>query len=149
MHIKIDDHYRMNYQTDLKPIFKIIDEYAENLIWLVSGHAFEYLNNDSPDERLNPKEDFIRLTGKELVEIVIHHQLQFKWGILSGCKTIPNIDDFDYDKWGLKNYGAEGYVYEDAEIEIDCYNGLFTIIRTENRDIIEKLSIYFKKEIKG
>lgn len=149
MYIKIDNEYRMSYQSDLKPVFETIQEYAENLVWLISGHDFQYLNNDIGDERLNPKDDFIRITGKELVEIVKHHQLQFKWGILSGCKTIPNIDDFDYEKWGLKNYSAEGYVYEDADMEIDCYNGLVTIIRTENRNVIEQLSDYFKKEING
>jgi hypothetical protein len=148
MFIKIDNEYRMSYQSDLKPVFETIQEYAENLTWLVAAHNFEYLDNNNLDERLNPKEDFIRITGKELVEIFRNHKIRFKWGVLSGSKSIPTFDKFDYDKWGLKNYSSDGYVYDDADIEIDCYNGLFTIIRTENINIIKKLSEYFMCETK-
>jgi len=139
----------MNYQTDLRPVFEAIQEYVTSLVWIIAGHNFNYLSNEYIDVRLNPKEDFIRLPGNELIEIVNNNKIQFKWGVLSGCKVIPDINNFDYDKWGLKNYSAEGYVYDDAEIEIDCYDGLFTIIRTENSEIIEKLSDYFKREING
>jgi hypothetical protein len=139
----------MNYQTDLRPVFEPIQEYVMSLVWVIAGHNFNYIDNESIDVRLNPKEDFIRLPGNELIEIVNNNKIQFKWGVLSGCKTVADINNFDYDKWGLKNYSAEGYVYDDAEIEIDCYNGLFTIIRTEDRNIIEKLSAYFKCEING
>src|SRR5687768_10102235 len=122
MHIKIDDDYRMEYHTDLKPVIHVIKEYIESLDWLISNHEFRYLNNGGYDNRLNPNENLIRISGRDLCEIISQNQLQFIWGILSGCKQLPQIEHLDFEKLNLRNYDAEINVYDDAEIEIDCFD---------------------------
>lgn len=112
----------MEFQTDLRPIFHSIKEHCKNLIWLISYHQFRYLNNKRMDEKLNPLQQIIRITGDDLIEIIEKNKIQFIWGVSSGCNGLPATEQFDFEKLSLKNYSAEGYMYNDALIEIDCFD---------------------------
>lgn len=147
MYIKIDNEFRMEFQTDLKPVFYIIKAYCKNLVWLISYHQFQYLNGESINKKLDPTKQLIRISGEDLIEIIEKHKIQFVWGILSGCENIPPIEKLDFEKLGLKNYGGDGYVYDDAVIEIDCFDSTFTIIRSKNKNVLKLLSEYFESEI--
>jgi len=148
MHIRIDNEYRMEFQTDLRPIIYAIKEHIEKLDWLISHHDFQYLN-DIYDNRLNANESLIRISGKELSEVISKTKIQFIWGIFSGSRHLPKTENLDTEKLGLKNYDPDAYVYDDAEIEIDCFDSSFTIIRTENKQILDKLAEYFGEKING
>jgi hypothetical protein len=147
MHIIIDDEYRMEYQTDLRPVIHAIREYIEGLDWLISYHEFWYLEKETYDERLNPHEKLIRISGKELCEVVDNSPMQFVWGVLSGSRSLPGLESLDLERLDLKNYGAEAYVYEDAEVEIDCFDSTFTTIRSKNEAILKKIADYIDKPI--
>jgi hypothetical protein len=149
MHIKIDNELRMEFQTDLRPVFNIIKEYSKNLVWLISYHEFQYLDNKSIDKKLNPLQQLIKISGEDLIEIIEKNKIQFIWGVLSGCENIPDIKELDFKKLNLKNHGAEEYVYDDALTEIDCFDSTFTIVRSKNKDVLELLSEYFETDIKS
>ena len=149
MYINIDNIKQMEYQSDLRQLFQIIEQEAELLTWLISFHEFEYLLGEKPDNRLNPNEDIIRIIGKDLIKIISKYKIKFKWGVLSGCKDIPYLENIDFEKLQLNNYGEEPFVYDEAEIEIDFFDGTSTIVRSENKFILMKLADYFKTEIKG
>jgi hypothetical protein len=149
MYIEIDNEKRMEFQSDLRPIMKILEKKVTELDWLISYHEFQYLNKTDFDERLRPLEPLIRLTGKELVEATINSQIQFNWGVLSGQRGLPKIEDLDLDKLQLKNYDRSAYVYDDAELEIDCFDSSSTVIRSRDMNIMCLLSEYFEVEIKN
>ena len=122
MYIKIDNEFRMEFQSDLRPVFNTIKEYCNKLDWLISYHEFQYLNKNSATDKLNPSNQLIKICGKNLIEIIEKNKIQFIWGILSGCDKIPDIGDIDFGKLSLQNYAVEAYVYDDALIEIDCFD---------------------------
>src|ERR1700733_14795994 len=128
MYIEIDNEFRMEFQSDLKPVFHIIKKYCRNLVWLISYHEFQYLDSKSIDEKLNPLKQLIKISGEDLIEIIEKYRIQFIWGVLSGCKNLPDINELDFEKLNLNNYGKEKYVYDDALIEIDCFDSSSTTI---------------------
>ncbi len=141
MYIEINSDSQMEFQTDINPILRAINEYNQNYTWIISFHEFQYLNPDSYDTRLNANLDLIEISGIDLIEITTNSKIQFIWGVLSAFKGIPSFESSSKNKLntGKYKYDPDLYLYPSAEIEIDCIDSTVTFVRSENISILENV----------
>lgn len=75
-------------------------------------------------------------------------KMRFQSDLKSGQTRLPEINALDIDKLRLGNDDCDAYVYDDAELEIDCFDSTYTVIRSENLAILERLAKYFEVRIR-
>ena len=147
----------MRWQSDLLPALKVIRNSGFKYNWLISepsGIVMEYKKTGETRREFNPLVDRIRknrilVSDEELLNIVFKSDIRFVWAVFSAFKKDYAVNEVKlklvpYADWN------EGYWHEntrkqldDAELEIACIDGKYTIFVTENPDLFNILKETF------
>lgn len=112
--------------------------------WLISDRECSHY----PDERIEVRSEYNWLNGKELLDIISTHQIQFIWAVFSGFPKSVHFDAvMEYD---LPDHGYAGY-WENpisiqhplADMEIAAWDSSYTTLISKNCTFIKAFATYF------
>lgn len=114
--------------------------------WLISNRECSHY----PDERIKFRSEYNWLDGKELLDIISTHQIQFIWAIFSGFpKPVPFDAVVKYD---LPNHGYTGYwkspisiQHPLADMEIAAWDSSYTTLISANENFIKEFVSHFSQ----
>ncbi len=144
MTLILEDTEQLEFQLDLIEIIEPIENLVKSLFWVVSD--LEYMVLSESDSLLIPEfrsdEQYIKLKGTRLVEILKENRNQFVWGVFCGsfhdpdelCTVRIPVADGNERIWTK----PDEFFFSDTEIEIICFDSSATIIRFRSQEI-EKL----------
>ena len=143
MNVIVKSPAEMPFATDLRLVFKSIDNLQLNYNWLITDLECNYY----PEELIG--NDHFWLTGSELTKIVNRDDIQFIWGVFSGF--LPDVeidlskpDDFPYADCNPGFWVPNPKIqHPEAQIEIVCWDSTLTLFLARDDYHSKKFMSYF------
>jgi hypothetical protein len=137
---------KISCHTVLGEILKPLEECIDSYNWIISdidgGGHYEL--------PINYEEDYFILSPDQLKQILNSH-FQFYWGAIL---AIPKSVDINLDEDNLPYVEGNPHIFEnghiqhpDAEIEIDCFDSGYTIVKFSNEILSDKFKSYFEEAL--
>ena len=153
MEILLEGRCEMRYHTDLRVVFRAIDNRQRDFNWLISDVERSWLEaRDGRPEPLTGRGPYW-LTGTELTKLVADYDMQFIWAVLSGFppdmpptlaqqRPVPYADD-NTGFW----VAHPTIQHPLAELEIVCWDGSCTLLLCRDESIGEQFRRYFSQAV--
>lgn len=135
------------FYTDLKNVFKAINNLQLNYNWLLTNCEC-YPQNKKYAEILSKK--FCWLSGEELTEMVNNENFQWIWVVLSGFTKDIIFDDVDKHKLpvadGNERFWQNPVIIQHplASVEIVSWDGCLTLLISNEAKIVDLFRSNFK-----
>ncbi len=144
----IGNSNKMRYHTNLFEITKPFKEQIDNYNWILSG--LDLLTNKLSDLPINFEGDYFLLSPTDFKKLV-ESNTQIIWGVILGVPQNLSIS-IDLDNLpfveGNDNIWLPGNLqFNFAEIEIDCFDSSYTIIKFISKELSQKFKNYFEEAI--
>jgi hypothetical protein len=136
---------KIRYHTDLRAVLEPLQENLASYNWLLSD--LEYLSNWGTELPINIHDDFFILNTEQLLQL---QDIQIVWGVILGIPLEAEIvvENLPYAD-GNENVWENGNIqHPNAEIEIDCFDSGYTILKFTNPELSEKFKAGFPAAIK-
>jgi len=140
---------KLKYHTNLFELTKPLQQYIDNYNWLFSD--LDFITDKLPDLPINYDNNYFILSSDNFKEI-INKDVQFVWGALL---AVPKHYEIEVDELHLPFVEGNDAIWKNgniqlknADIEIDCFDSSYTIIKFRNEDISNVFKSYFDEAIK-
>lgn len=137
----------MDFHTDLGAILKPLDEYIEGYNWILSDIDG---CGDLKELPIDYEHDYFLLSPNEFRKI-LNKRFQFYWGSIIGVPIHLAIkideDNLPYAEGNDLIWRNNNMQYPDAEIEIDCVDSGYTIVKFSKQELSNKFKTYFEEAI--
>jgi len=144
----IDKTDKMECHTLLSELTTPLQSYLKAYKWLFSD--LDFLTNKLPNLPINFDKDYFLLTAKDFQQIA-DADVQIIWGALL---AVPNDQEIYIDEQNLPfvegndNIWTNGNIQlENAEIEIDCFDSSYTIVKFKSEEMSKVFKEYFSEAI--
>ncbi len=138
---------KLSAHTFLEEILKPLDEYIESYNWILSDIEG---GGDLSQLPIDYEQDYFKLSPEEFRKILNSH-FQFYWGTILAVPTSLDIkvdeDNSPYTEGNNLIWENGNIQYPDGEIEIDCFDSGYTIVKFTNEILSEKFKNYFDEAI--
>lgn len=139
---------KLRYHTQLdevtKPFFDEIDKYD----WLLSD--LDFLTNKLPNLPIDFDHDYFLLTPSKFKKLVLA-DVQIIWGsilaIPKDSQIEVNEDNLPYVEGNDKIWKVGNIQHDRAEIEINCFDSSYTIVKFRNKFTSDRFREYFEEAI--
>jgi len=143
----IRDSDKLWYHTNLKELVKPFYNELGNYNWVLSDLDFI---SDTTDLPINFDQDYFILSSSEF-ERLVSADMQIIWGaIVAVPKELPlslNADTLPYVEGNDKIWENGNLQLPYAEIEIDCFDSSYTIIKFTSGRVSNQFKEYFPEAI--
>jgi len=144
----IDKSKKLKYHTNLFELAKPLQRYIDNYNWLFSD--LDFLTDKLPDLPINFDQDYFILTSDNFKEIA-NKNVQIIWGTLL---AVPKHIEIEVDERQLPFVEGNEAIWKNgniqleyADIEIDCFDSSYTIIKFRKESMSNDFKSYFDKAI--
>jgi hypothetical protein len=144
----IDKKNKQRCHTLLSEIIKPLQLYLQHYKWLFSD--LDFLTSKLPYLPINFDKDYFILTAEDFKKIA-DEDVQIIWGVLL---AIPKHEEILIDEHqlpfveGNDNIWRNGNIQlENAEIEIDCFDSSYTIVKFKSEEMSNVFKGYFSEAI--
>lgn len=139
---------KLRYHTQLSELTKPLQPYLKYYKWLFTD--LDFLTNKLPHLPINFDEDYFILSAADFKKVT-DEDVQIIWGALL---AVPNGKDINVDEQqlpyveGNENIWRNGNIQlETAEIEIDCFDSSYTIVKFRSEEMSKVFKDYFTEAI--
>ncbi|MFB9842378.1 hypothetical protein [Mucilaginibacter ginsenosidivorans] len=138
---------KLEFLTYLDEILKPLDEYIDGYNWVISGIDGGGGIENAP---IDYEQKYFILTAGEFRK-VLHGHIQLYWGTII---AIPVAMEIKIDEKNLPYSEGNELIWQnghlqcpDAEIEVDCFDSAYTIVKFTREILSEKFKSYFDEAI--
>jgi hypothetical protein len=149
----LEGRCEMSYFTDMRLVFRAIDDRQREFDWLLTNLECNWLGvRDGRPEPLSSSGPYW-LTGDELSHLVAEYEMQFIWAVLSGFPpgTSLNIDQLTVEPYADGNpefWGSEPRIQHPlATVEIVAWDSTSTLLLCHDQSIGESFRQYFPEAV--
>ena len=142
----IRSNKRMKIHTYLDLIVEPIKDQINNYNWIICDVE---MNSNIINPPINMDTDYYILSPTEFQEL-IHSHIQFYWGVMLAVPIsieisldINNLPSSEFNDLIWKNGNIQ---YPGAEIEIDCFDSGYTIVKFNNEELSNQFKYFFGKD---
>jgi hypothetical protein len=139
----------MPYHTYLPVILKPLEEYIDKYNWVFSELEYSSVLQDKLELPINLDEEYFVLSPQEL-QIILDNNVQFWWATIL---AIPSSKEIILDENHLPFAEFNDVIWKngnlqnkDAEIEIDCFDSSYTIVKFKNKVMSDSFKSFFGKD---
>jgi hypothetical protein len=139
---------QMQFHTYLNEVLASILDDIKEYNWLIAD--VEFHSDFEGKLPINMEKDYFILSSAQF-DILLKAEVQIWWGTVLG---IPKIVEIKLDENNLPFVEGNNLIWEngifqhpDAEIEIDCFDSSFTIVKFKNEALSNKFHQNFPEAI--
>ena len=139
---------KLRCHTLLSELTKPLRQYLPNYKWLFSD--LDFITSNLPHLPINFDRNYFILTSEDFQKIA-DQDVQIIWGALL---AVPKHEEIQVDKQDLplvegnNNIWRNGHIQLDnAEIEIDCFDSSYTIVKFKSVEMSKAFKDYFSEAI--
>ena len=135
---------KIRYHTDLRAVLEPLKEHLTSYNWLLSD--LEYLSNWGKELPINIHDDFFILNADQLLQL---EDIQIVWGVILGIPVEAAIvvESLPYADGNEEVWKNGNIQHPHAEIEIDCFDSGYTILKFTNPELSQKFKDGFSEAI--
>lgn len=137
----------MPFHTHLEEVHKPLDEYVDNYNWILSDIEG---GGDISELPFDYDQEYFILSSDEFRKI-LESYFQFYWGAIL---AVPKAVDIKLDEDQIPYVEGNTHIFENghiqhpnAEIEIDCFDSGYTIVKFTNESLSDKFMAYFDEAL--
>ena len=138
---------KLRYHTDLSELTKPFQPYLARYKWLFSD--LDFITSRLSYLPINFDKDYFILTAKDFQKIA-EEDVQIIWGALLAVPENQEINTSEQPPFveGNDNIWKDGNIQlENAEIEIDCFDSSYTIVKFKSMEMSKAFKDYFPEAI--
>jgi hypothetical protein len=135
------------YHNHLNEVLHPVLEDVKDFNWILADIEHGSCQTKLP---IDMDEDHFILTSNEF-ELILKSDVQIYWGVVLG---VPCSFDINFNENEIPFTEGNGLIwsngniqYRDAEIEINCVDSGYTIVKFKNQLLSDKFQVYFPEAI--
>jgi hypothetical protein len=139
---------KLRCHTLLGELIKPLQPYLQQYKWLFSD--LDFITNDSPHLPINFDNDYFILSAEDFQKIA-DEDVQIIWGALI---AVPENEEILIDEINLPLVEGNDNIWRNgnmqlnyAEIEIDCFDSSYTIVKFKSEEMSKAFKDYFSEAI--
>jgi len=143
----IDQSKKLSAHTYLDEVLAPLVEYIDSYNWILSDIE---CGGDFSDLPIDYDHEYFILSAQEFRRI-LSSRFQFWWGAIL---AVPISFEIKFDEENLPYVEGNTHIFEnghiqhpDAEIEIDCFDSGYTIVKFTNKTLSDKFKAYFEEAL--
>ncbi len=136
---------KLKFHTNLNELLKPIEDMIGEFKWMLTDLEFIM---DQPLDFLSMEKDMCILTPEQMDRVRKQHA-QFVWGAIIAIpkSAETNLDELPFVE-GNDNIWKNGNIqHEEGQIEIDCFDSGYTIVKFKDRQLSDTFKTYFEEAI--
>lgn len=135
------------YHTHLNEVLYPILNEVKNYNWILADIEHGGLQTMLP---INMEDEYFILTPDEF-DIILNADVQIWWGVILGVpnniEIAINQDNIPFTEGNDLIWQNGNIQYPNAEIEINCWDSSYTIVKFKNQELSDKFKAYFPEAI--
>ncbi len=139
---------QIRFHTDLSAVTEPFKHWIQNYNWLISD--LDFITDKLQDLPINFDQDYFLLTTEQFQKLVASGT-QIIWGTIlaipKGMSIKPNSESLPYVEGNSRIWEPGGIQLEEADIEIDCFDSSYTIVKFRMQELSDKFVQHFPEAI--
>ena len=139
---------KLRYHTDLNEVTKPFIHLVEDYNWILSD--LDFITNKLPNLPIDFNHDYFVLNPTQFKDLLLA-DVQIIWGVILG---IPKHHSIEIDEQNLPFAEGNDKIWEvgniqndHADVEIDCFDSSYTIVKFRKESISKLFHEYFEEAI--